>query len=339
MNEELKLLLGLTGTKTEAELLVFKEKTPLPKGFDGNPRLVKMTSEECQTLCQKCGKNGITYRKGYEDRVVESTISNEQTDRQGDVMRVDGIDVGNYVNNPVVHYAHETRKPPIGNCIKIWKDPTTKELKAWTLFMDNEVDHTGFSDLIFKMVSNGFIRGTSIGFLPVKGNRPDTEAGRQALGLGQWGMEYQQSSLTEYSHCNVPANASTLTAHIQQSNPEIRCMFTQKDLQTAQTFFEMSLFAEFEKAIKEFKFLDEKPAPVLPVYVKKEEPNITVINNIDLTPIKELILKLDGLTESLKALYSPPVKGGGQEKGKEVGDYTKRASLDLLKVPEFKLQP
>jgi hypothetical protein len=184
------------------------DRLPILKSLPMGPKRIKLSQQDCQVLC---GMAGITYMEGYEDRVLQYTITNETTDRYGDIVRAAGVDLTNYKREPVVHLAHDTSKFPVGNSIKTWYDSNDKSIKSWALFVDDRVDRTGLSETAFRFASNGHMKGASVGFLPTESNSPSSKEERDALGLGEQGREYRKCELLEYSICSIPCNPSALT--------------------------------------------------------------------------------------------------------------------------------
>ena len=204
----LKELLKEFGVNTETELFQKKETELQVKAYSTNkPKRVQMTIDECRKLCKDAG---LEYLDGYESRVVEHVISDETSDRYGDIVRAAGCDMKNYKKNPVILFAHDHSEFPIGNSVKVWVDKIESNVKSWGLYFDDRIDPTGRSDASFKLISSGAMPACSIGFIPKKANRPTTKEDREKIGLGEYGIEYLQWELLEYSACSVPANPNAL---------------------------------------------------------------------------------------------------------------------------------
>ena len=181
------------------------------------PETVPLTQAECKKLCTLAG---IEYKDGYEFRVLEYTITTEDVDRYGDIVRADGLDVNNYKKNPVINHAHNNTFP-VGNTIKIWKDKDWqggKAWKAWGLFMDDTVDKTGIADATFQMAKAGFMPGCSIGFVSKETNYPKPEE-RAEMGMPPHGVEYKSAELLEWSTCSVQANPNALQTNHEEPEP------------------------------------------------------------------------------------------------------------------------
>jgi hypothetical protein len=134
------------------------------------------------------------------------------------------------MNNPVMYFSHNYSTPPIGNTLKVWVDRQAKNVQAWGLFLDDTVDKTGLSDLIFRFASSGFMKACSVGFMPLKAYCPQTEAEAAKMGLGAYGAEYQEWDMLEWSPCGIPANPDAL----QNAMKAVRGLSIEKrDIDTA----------------------------------------------------------------------------------------------------------
>jgi hypothetical protein len=230
MDNELKILLGefnaLHGTslKTGEEMVAYKQDEKkkqqhpaiIAQGY--RPGLVDMGQDECKTLCNDYG---IEYKADFEKRVIEQVISTETRDRGGDVVRAAGRDVKNYKGNPQVLFGHmrlfSEFQTPVGKAIKVFADEakSIKRVLSWGLFMDDEIDTSGKSDMIFRMSVSGFLPAASIGFIPKKVNNPSDDDEREKLGLGKWGVEFVKWELLEWSKVVLPMNQEALQNHFR----------------------------------------------------------------------------------------------------------------------------
>jgi len=183
-------------------------------------KFVQISEDECKKLCDKIK---LKYLPGYENRIIERITTTETPDRDGDIVRCKGIDNKNYRMNPVVLFAHNKSDFPVGRSIKEWIDEFIKGWRSWDLYLDNTVDTTGKSDLVFRMVNAGAMTGGSIGFLP-KANGfkcNHTEEEKRILGLGKYGVEYLAVEKIEHSVCSVPANAEALSLSLKSLDKNI----------------------------------------------------------------------------------------------------------------------
>lgn len=133
-------------------------------------------------------------------RVVTFIGTKEITDRDGDIIKVDGMDLKPYKKNPVVLWAHNRYELPIGKTIRI-KKINDNQLDFDVEFAPPET--YSFADTVYKLVSEGYISATSISFLADRDSieqNPKTEYGRI----------FNKTELAELSIVNVPANPMAL---------------------------------------------------------------------------------------------------------------------------------
>lgn len=146
------------------------------------------------------------------ERLLQFVISTGDVDRYGDTVDAKGWQLEHYNANPVVLFAHDSHNPPIGRGLEL--TVSKGKLKATAEFMDNDVDTSGFSDMIFRMLTNGFLKATSVGFMPIKYNwitepvynEDNEEVGERYTG----GIEFLEQELLEFSVVPVPANPFAL---------------------------------------------------------------------------------------------------------------------------------
>lgn len=156
-----------------------------------------------------------------EARVLRFVISTEMRDRDGDIVRQRGIDLGNYQKNPVVFYGHNSFALPIARSIKVRKE---KSEGGWitsadALFAGHEQGH-GEAELVYALARDGFINTASIGFgiraikdLPDAALTDEERANRKA-GQGVRGVDITASELYEWSPVGIPSNVG---AEIQRN--------------------------------------------------------------------------------------------------------------------------
>jgi len=156
---------------------------------------------------------GITLRKQYicdniktvdlKRRRIDFTISTTSVDRMGDTISVDGWNLKNFRNNPVVLFAHNSRQPPIGKALSVKK--SDGKLVARAEFMDKEMNEFAFS--IFQMFEKGFMRATSVGFRPIQMAFSEDEKRKGEFFMP---IDFEKQELLEFSAVPVPANPDAL---------------------------------------------------------------------------------------------------------------------------------
>jgi hypothetical protein len=151
-----------------------------------------------------------------EARTLLIVGSTEDTDRDGDILMASGWKLDNYVKNPVVLWAHDYARPPIGTAKSVYLDKRTKQLCFKVYFPSVEElttpgqppsEHALFVDTVFNMYKSGLLNASSVGYTSAKGQpRMDQE------GVPVWmrGLVFDDQELVELSCVPVPANANAL---------------------------------------------------------------------------------------------------------------------------------
>tara|TARA_Y100000310_G_scaffold343829_1_gene453329 strand:+ start:198 stop:1379 length:1182 start_codon:yes stop_codon:yes gene_type:complete len=153
-----------------------------------------------------------------EKRTISYLVSDETPDRMGDVIRVKGWDYTAYKRNPVVLWSHDGKTvPPIGKAMNVRRRYGPARLTADIEFAPKEAFE--FADTIYQLATRGFIRATSVGFIPTATEEVD-EKKREKLGLGQFGQLYTGTELMEISVVAVPANPSALQDGVKALSSE-----------------------------------------------------------------------------------------------------------------------
>lgn len=131
--------------------------------------------------------------------IFEAMISTESTDRQGDIVRATGAQLGNYLKNPVVLWAHDYGEPPVARALSV---ETLPGLGLRSRFQFPEWGTSERADTVRRLWAAGYLNATSIGFIPLD-SKP--------LSDSSWGpKEFTSWELLEYSIVPVPANQEAL---------------------------------------------------------------------------------------------------------------------------------
>lgn len=344
---EIQLIFGV---KTEEELYKKKSDTSAKQikslSVVETPRLVSLTEDECKKLCEKVH---FEFRPGYEQRVIERVVTTETPDRDGDIVRAKGIDNSEYRNEPVVLFAHDRGNLPVGRSLKEWIDNDVVGWKSWDLYFDNDIDTTGRSDVVFRMVKSGAMRGCSIGFLPLDSKYDHSEDERKKLGLGRYGVEYRKIRKLEHSACSVPANQEALALSLKSMDKKIlQGMLTKNDLDIMEkhNMIDNKMIDVFCSVLEIKRSVDDK-REIETGCIEKESINMVVNLSIDnavekLSKIEIEINKLNeninniqkSLTEKVETLIATAEKtvSAIERKDTESGLYDKKSISDILKL-------
>jgi hypothetical protein len=140
---------------------------------------------------------------GEDGLLLEMTISTADQDRDGDTISVRGWELEDYKKNPVVLWAHSHGDPPVGKSTRIWI--SNEKLRSQTRFTPHDLNP--FGHMVGRLYEEGYMRATSVGFLPL-----EWEEARERAGDGPWfmPMDFKRQSLLEYSTVPVPSNPHAL---------------------------------------------------------------------------------------------------------------------------------
>jgi HK97 family phage prohead protease len=130
------------------------------------------------------------------NRTIEVVATKEIIDRQGDIIKLAGLDINQFMKNPVIPFGHDYGSLPVAKAIGIKFDGD--ELIMKLQFPTKEIYE--FGDTVFKMFENGFLNAVSMGFIPVKQSY-DSELNANVI---------EKAELLEVSIVPVPANQSAL---------------------------------------------------------------------------------------------------------------------------------
>jgi len=124
---------------------------------------------------------------------LEAIVSTNSLDRHGEVVDIQGIEIDNYLKNPVVLWAHDYSLPPIAKTLELKKEKI-KGKSVLRAVMEFATDISELAKEVFELYKGGFMNAFSIGFIP----------------LEEEGNVYTASELLEYSAVPIPANPEAL---------------------------------------------------------------------------------------------------------------------------------
>jgi len=161
-----------------------------------------------------------------EENTLSFTGSDETPDRDDDVISVDGWELDNYLKNPVFMWAHDYKQPPIGKAVEVKKED--RKLRFNIKFADK--DTYPFANTIFKLYRGGFMKATSVGFIPHKTEpRLDEEGNPIARG-----RNFLSQELLELSAVPIPCNPNALVDSFQKG------VFNEEELKVMEDKFFIS---------------------------------------------------------------------------------------------------
>ena len=144
------------------------------------------------------------------ERTVRFTISKEVVDRDGDILRANGVDFGNYMKNPVFLGFHNSRDFPLGKVVKFWvegnavkADVYFPKLEELSSDMNNVSEKARLIDFCFHCYKTGMLNAVSVGFIPLKWTESET------------GFDILKWELLEFSAVAVPANQDAIAEAVK----------------------------------------------------------------------------------------------------------------------------
>jgi len=126
-------------------------------------------------------------------RTLEVVFTTSTPDREGDVVEPLGLDFSAYLKNPVVLWAHDQSRPPVGRVRSVAVSET--EVSAVVEFAAGAL-----AEELFSLYAEGFLNAWSIGFLPGESVPSDTG-----------GVRILAAEVVEISAVPVPSNPEALT--------------------------------------------------------------------------------------------------------------------------------
>jgi len=139
-----------------------------------------------------------------EARTFWAVASSETPDRQGDSIRAGGWDLGNFLKNPVIAWAHDYSQPPVAKALEAKVEGKRLLFKA----QFPAPEDYQFADTVFKLYRGGYLRAFSVGFTPIQSEIARVETNGRSL----TGTRYLRQELYEISCVTLPANPEALVA-------------------------------------------------------------------------------------------------------------------------------
>ena len=144
------------------------------------------------------------------DRCVQFTISKEVEDRDGDILRANGVDFTNYMKNPLFLSFHNSREFPLGKVTKFWVEgnevkaivyfPTLEELSSNP---EQASEKAKLVDFTYHCYKTGMLNAVSVGFIPLEWTESEK------------GFDITQWELLEFSAVAVPANQDAIAEAVK----------------------------------------------------------------------------------------------------------------------------
>lgn len=128
--------------------------------------------------------------------IISGVFSTGDQDRQGEAVDQKSWQLDEYLQNPVILFAHDHSQPAIGKCVNLAFNGDGN-LEGQIQFATKEYE---FANTIFKLYKGGYMRAFSVGFM---NEVVETDQTTEEVTL-------KRNTLFEISTVNVPANALAL---------------------------------------------------------------------------------------------------------------------------------
>ena len=235
---------------------------------------------------------------------MTAAISTDTIDRSREVLDPEGVDLTNYKKNPVVLWAHDYSKLPIGKALWVKRD-------GKTILSKMKFASTDFAQEVFQLYKEGILKAFSVGFIPKQTEYakydPDED---QEKSKKKPRATYKKWELLEYSAVPVPANPDAIALAVQKG-------FLKSDT--------------LKKAMEDFDESEEKEQPLQEFdNEEKQSPEVIEETNKEEDPIQK---KEDGLGELLAE--NEQLKQQLEAKEKETSDLKYRV-FSLLQEKQKK---
>jgi len=176
-----------------------------------------MSADKIKSLVSK---RGMPWRDEYASRVIPYWGSDERVDGMGDIVRQDWI-FETFEKNSPMPFSHSWNQPPVGRIIGwevVKRRPKEEEekdgYKGPALFLAGlfaTKEDSALADSIFRLAKARILVGGSVGFHSRKTINIQDSKERAALGLGKWGLVFEQNELIEFSPTTIPANPGAIS--------------------------------------------------------------------------------------------------------------------------------
>ena len=130
------------------------------------------------------------------DGTFKIVISSADQDRQGEIVKQEGLDFTNYKKNPVVLWAHDYSSLPIAVCTAIYQEGN----KTIAEGQFAPADANPFAQQVRKLYDAGMVNTASIGFIPSE--------------MGDEKGVIEKAEMIEFSFVPVPANPYALSVRM-----------------------------------------------------------------------------------------------------------------------------
>ena len=250
--------------------------------------------------------------------VYRFTGTAEVVDRDGEIVKADGLGVTDYTKNPVVLWSHDLRAEPIGRVVGIEQD-----LKNKRVYFDIIFAPTEDGARIEKLVSTGFLKAVSIGFVV-----DDYEFDEDVL-------TFTKTRMHEISLCSVPANQEALLEESKSMEENIKS-FSPEDIEAIAQRVSQILMPKNEPQKEEESKKDPEPEQE-PEALPETTPEVEKVEEAEEPTLPEIITITGNLEPSTLGTLSPAGSLTTTGTVSHVGTDSTQALVEILQTISDKL--
>jgi hypothetical protein len=156
------------------------------------------------------GRNGSPSSWNKDERTVRFIMTAEVEDRDRDVIKTGGLDIQEFLKNPIAPFGHRSREMPVGHWKDIEKVLTGRPKRMeGTLQLVKEGGDEVADRLAFHL-GEGTIKACTIGFIPKAIKRREIPEEKKDDAYFWPGYEIDEAELMECSPVTIPANPAAL---------------------------------------------------------------------------------------------------------------------------------
>ena len=208
-------------------------------------------------------------------RTVEFIISDNTTDRYGDIVNQDW-DLKNYWNNPVLLWGHDPSQIDnvLGKCLEINTQEEDDRMLTTAKFQLAEAGTSKGVDTVFKLIQQGILRTVSVGFISHEIAQAENQKGETQNIL-------KGNELLEVSVVPIPANPNAIVLSYEDGSLNDKDIkFMEKSLENALTLVKKSVYDKIEisknsktqSQKKEFQMTDEDVKKIVEALMAELSP-------------------------------------------------------------------
>lgn len=145
------------------------------------------------------------------DTLYKFVISDDTEDRHEDTILVDGWQTETFNKSGAVLFAHKSGEPPVMKSLDTFVEDGA--LKSWAVNIERGL--YDFADMISDMVFKGYLKMTSVGFVPLEYR---VKEGHE----DKWfpPMIFEKQDLTEYSVVPAGSNRNAFIEGVEEQHQE-----------------------------------------------------------------------------------------------------------------------